>query len=289
MKEYYEQHKTEFEPTEWLSDKEESLKSNYKVKLYQIQSQDYQQYSNEELQGRWFHACCYGTADDLKKLKKQCINVKDSRMNNYEQGIYTGFCGLMYAILNDNIQAFEFLINDEFANKLDNEQVLLFHNQYIYLMENFTCLHMAALTGNQQFFDMLLKLYENNGIELTCGQSPSSLAIIMNKDISDYQLLEDFKVDNDLFRRAVQFGRVKTIKKLNKFGKVRENKKLFYENVFAKIPQEGEEVTSLDLISNLEANEELGITPQQVATTKNIVKQTIANCLTEMVTDNVLD
>lgn len=55
----------------------------------------------------------------------------------------------MYAILNDNIQAFEFLINDEFANKLDSEQVLLFHGQYIYLMENFTCLHMAALTGNQ--------------------------------------------------------------------------------------------------------------------------------------------
>lgn len=82
---------------------------------------------------------------------------------------------------------------------------------------------------------------------------------------------------------------MKTLKKLNKFGKVKENKKLFYENVFAKIPQEGEEVTALDLISNLEASEELGITPQQVSTTKNIVKQTIANCLTEMVTDNVLD
>ena len=94
----------------------------------------------------------------------------------------------------------------------------------------------------------------------------------MNKNISDYQLLEDFKVDNDLFRRAVQFGRVQIIRKLNRFGKVRENKKLFYENVFAKIPQEGEEVTALDLISNLEASQELNITPQQVIATKNIVK-----------------
>lgn len=45
----------------------------------------------------------------------------------------------------------------------------------------------------------------------------------------------------------------------------------------------------MDIISSLEANEQLQITASQVSTTKNLVRQTIGACLTEMVTMNTLD
>ena len=119
-------------------------------------------------------------------MMKHHLKAVDGRMNNYKEQIYTGFCGLMYAIVNDNIQAFEALLNDEYDYALPEEQVLLFQNKYWYLQPGFSVLHMAALAGNQQFFDMLLRIYENKKVPLKCGQSPSSLAIITNKQISEF-------------------------------------------------------------------------------------------------------
>lgn len=42
-------------------------------------------------------------------------------MNDYKAFIYTGFTGLMYAIINDNIQVFEQLANEEFDVNLEKE------------------------------------------------------------------------------------------------------------------------------------------------------------------------
>ncbi|CAL6114848.1 Conserved_hypothetical protein [Hexamita inflata] len=289
MKKYFEEHATEFDPKEWLSEKEECFKNNYQAKIYQIESQDFDQYSNEEDLAKWFGLCSYGTGEEVKAMLKKCSCKRDLRMNNYQDHIYTGFCGLMYAILHDNIQAFEVLLNEECTQVLEQEQVLFVSGKYYYLAEGFTTLHMAALAGNQQFFDMLLKLFEAKKVQIQCVQSPSSLAIITNKEISEYQLLNDFKVDSNLFRLSVQFGRVQIIKKLIQFGRNQDNKKLFYENVFAKTQFEEEELTVLDLISSLEVDEDKQISKDNVITTKNLVRQTIANCLTEMVTQNVLE
>jgi len=69
----------------------------------------------------WFGHCAIGTNEDVKKLINKCARIKDARMNDYKAFIYTGFTGLMYAIINDNIQVFEQLANEEFDVNLEKE------------------------------------------------------------------------------------------------------------------------------------------------------------------------
>ena len=114
----------------------------------------------------WFGYCAIGTNDDVKKLIKRCAKQKDARMNDYSSFLYTGFTGLMYAIINDNIQVFETLANEEYDVNLDKEQVLYFDEKYYYLSQGFTPLHLAALAGNQQFFNMLMKIYEQKKVPM---------------------------------------------------------------------------------------------------------------------------
>lgn len=134
----------------------------------------------------------------------------------------------MYAIMMDNVQVFEVLLNYEADMVLDEEQVLYFNNKYFYAAPGFSTLHLAAICGNQQFFDMLLKIYQSKNVQNQCIQSPSALALMTNKQISEYQLLKDFKTDKQLFRLAVQYGRVTILKKLLQFGAQKELKPLFY-------------------------------------------------------------
>lgn len=65
----------------------------------------------------------------------------------------------MYSIINNNIQAFEVLLEDELDINLVAEQVLCLDRvggqEYYYLPPNFTPLHLSALAGNQQFFNIL--------------------------------------------------------------------------------------------------------------------------------------
>lgn len=96
----------------------------------------------------WFGHCSIGTNEDVAKLIKRCARVKDARMNDYKSFIYTGFTGLMYAIINDNIQVFEQLANEEYDVNLDKEQVLFFDEKHYYLAPGFSPLHLAALAGN---------------------------------------------------------------------------------------------------------------------------------------------
>ena len=125
----------------------------------------------------------------------KCAKSRDQRMNNYQEQIYCDFTGLMYAIMMDNVQAFEALLNIEADMVLPKEQVLYFGNKYFYAAPKFSTLHLAAICGNQQFFDMLLKIYQTKNVINECDQSPSALALMTNKQISDYQLLKDFKTD----------------------------------------------------------------------------------------------
>lgn len=139
----------------------------------------------------------------------------------------------MYSIINNNIQAFEVLVEDELDIGLDSEQVLYLEKNneqvYYYLPENFMPLHLAALAGNQQFFNIMQKLYEQKGIYADqCSVSPSAMACVTDKDITENQLLIDFQTDMNLFRYAVQYARTGIIKKLARFGKRAEHKDTYY-------------------------------------------------------------
>lgn len=199
----------------------------------------------------------------------------------------------MYSIINNNIQAFEVLVEDELDIGLDSEQVLYLDKNseqvYYYLPENFTPLHLAALAGNQQFFNIMQKLYEQRGINADeCSVSPSAMACVTDKDITEGQLLKDFEADINLFRYAVQYARTGIIRKLAKFGKRNELKDTYYRQVFNKFKYNEEELTVLDLITML-VPKGRDITQEQIISTQNVTKQIIANCLAEMIQNNVID
>lgn len=162
-KQFYLDHRTEFETSDWLYDKDEPRYNNYSVELRQIASQDFEQYSNEQRLNQWFDLCAAGDVAQLKKIYKKCVGSRDERINNYRDQIYTGFTGLMYSIINNNIQAFELLINDECHMFLESEQVLCINQLqsqlYYYLPVGLTPLHLAAIGGNQQFFNILVRIY----------------------------------------------------------------------------------------------------------------------------------
>ena len=198
-------------------------------------------------------------------------------MNNYGAQIYTGFTGLMYAIISDNVQAFELLADAEFDVCLETEQVLRARGQFWLLMKGFSALHLAALAGNQQFFNHLQQMAQQRGPPGECAQTPSELALVAGREIADAQFLRDFHRCDQLLRLAVQHGRVGQIRKMVALGRQRALKRQYYAQVFCCFRFRDDELTVLDLIAETDSK-----------TVKNLVRQAIADALTEMITENTL-
>eukprot|EP00703_Trepomonas_sp_PC1_P004546 JAP92060.1 Hypothetical protein TPC1_16115 [Trepomonas sp. PC1] len=168
----------------------------------------------------WFDLCFGGQSfAPIQVLSPMCIKYRDPRKTDLEGTLsFKNFTGLMYAMMGNNTQVIEHLLQYEYMEVLlEDEQVMTKFGTFL-LKAGATPYHLACCVCDDKNFRLVQQFYQQKKeFQYKCEQTLAGLSIIFQRQVDQKQFEQDLLIDRNLLRYAIQNMSLQMVNRVTKY------------------------------------------------------------------------